>query len=506
MGALDVYGACVLRGDEAASLACARLARALEDQPAAAVVKGVAQRFAESHPLVAHPAHMKLCAGALGRQLLRIGSLDELSARMCLPSTFTGGASFKQFPFELDYARAMTTQPAKLSRPHLGAAFIPAVQDLENQITCFWALGGEAMAARVCFAPGSHHWPLGREPDPSAVVEVVLWPGDSLVCASGLWRGTAGHGSLILEVGYHLSFWQTEEENQMAIGSPQAALNALPSHIARLCGWCKPGAILNKQYSGGARADPLGAAMWLGDRSLDWAGRVWAADTVRATPETLKVSADDWCGPQEFCHSLPWGEYPSRFGQLKLPPSDPATLVSIEWPGSSASRENVIATIEQCLGVLERDGVVILAHAVTDETMDAYMESVRAYNEETAVSADGDGPAECGSVLARSTAVLPLVAHPCVMGVCEGVLGRQILTMDQMELQRRLRLAGCDDVERIPWQLQVQAFIGKAPHQKPQLLHRDGEYLMLQVPGEQMEHEISCIWATHDFTDALGAT
>ena len=40
----------------------------------------------------------------------------------------------------------------------------------------------------------------------------------------------------------------------------------------------------------------------------------------------------------------------------------------------------------------------------------------------------------------------------------------------------------------------------------PQSLHRDGEYLMVQLPGEQIEHEISCIWATHDFTEAMGVS
>ena len=38
-------------------------------------------------------------------------------------------------------------------------------------------------------------------------------------------------------------------------------------------------------------------------------------------------------------------------------------------------------------------------------------------------------------VLATGTAALPLAAHPCVMGVCEGILGRQVLTMDETELQ-----------------------------------------------------------------------
>ncbi len=506
MGALDVQGACVLRGDAATAAACAELARALGGAASGeAVVKGVAQRFAESHPLVAHAAHLKLCAGALGRQLLRVASLEELGARMSLPSTFTDGETFKQLPFELDYARASRPQPAPLRRPHLGADFVPAAQDLENQLTCFWALDG---AAVVRYAPGSHRWPLGRAADSSAATEVVLQPGDSLVCASGLWRG-AGQAdrappALVLEVGYHLSFWQTEEENQMAIGSPRAALS-LPSHIQRLCGWCKPGDILNKQYSGGPRADPLGAAEFLGERPLDWGGQVWTAETVDATPDSLAVAADGWCGPQEFCESIAWSEYPSRFGELALPPSDPSALTSIEWPGSGASPEAVAATVEQCLGVIERDGAVILAHAVQHDTIDAFMHSLEPYNQE-GDAADGDGPAECGSVLARSTASLPLAAHPCVMGVCEGVLGRQVLTMDATELQRRLRLAGCEDEERIPWQLQVQAFIGKPPHQRPQLLHRDGEYLMVQLPGEQIEHEISVIWATHDFTNALGAT
>ena len=130
----------------------------------------------------------------------------------------------------------------------------------------------------------------------------------------------------------------------MAIGSPRAALS-LPPHIQRLCGWCKPGDILNKQYSGGPRADPLGAAEFLGERPLDWGGQVWTAETVDATPDSLAVAADGWCGPREFCDRIPWSEYPSRFGELALPPSDPSALTSIEWPGSGASPEAVAATL-----------------------------------------------------------------------------------------------------------------------------------------------------------------
>ena len=90
-----------------------------------------------------------------------------------------------------------------------------AVRDLENQLTVFWALGHDH-AATVRYAPGSHRWPLGRTPDHEApaVHTAVLRPGDSLVCASGLWRAVGStavdstvrtcrdlSGPLLLEVG-----------------------------------------------------------------------------------------------------------------------------------------------------------------------------------------------------------------------------------------------------------------------------------------------------------------
>eukprot|EP01052_Picozoa_sp_SAG31_P035052 SAG31_NODE_4180_length_3498_cov_4.884378_1_plen_740_part_00 len=532
MSALDVHGACVLRGDAAVTAACTELARALSaecpsvkiegchcqatssprpasSRPAAtakSMAKSVAQRFVESHPLIAHPSHMKLCAGALGRQLLRIASLEELRARMCPPSIFTDGASFKQLPFELDYARALRTKPTKkLTRPCLGAHIIPAVHDLENQLTCFWALD---KPAAIRFAPGSHRWPLGRdadERDESQLMEVVLNPGDSLLCASGLRRRMSSYDSLVLEVGYHLAFWQTEEENQMAFGSPQAALELAP-HVSRLVGWCKPGAILNKQYSGGQRQDPLGATRWLGGRSIDWARPVWNSQTVGATPESLKVANDNWCCPHAFRDSIPWAEYPSRFGKLELPPSEPSVLTSIKWPGSSASTEEVVFTVEQCLGILERDGAVILANAIEMETVDALLESIRPYSEQGHSGMHEHGVVGC--LVARSTAVLPLVAHPCVMGVCEGVLGRQVLTMDGAELQRRLRVADpfAEGETRIPWQLHVQACTSKRPGEQAQQLHRDGDYVMVALPRGQIEHEVSVIWAAQDFSNGIGAT
>jgi hypothetical protein len=50
----------------------------------------------------------------------------------------------------------------------------------------------------------------------------------------------------------------------------------------------------------------------------------------------------------------------------------------------------------------------------------------------------------------------------------------------------------------------AQVFIIKEPHSRAQQLHRDGEYAMFQLPAAQFEHEISVIWACHDFTPQMG--
>lgn len=217
--------------------------------------------------------------------------------------------------------------------------------------------------------------------------------------------------------------------------------------------------------------------MFLGGCAGGCSGRVWGPADRDVMPEPVGITAvDTWSGPQEFSDDISWESYPSRFGEMELPVSSPGALTTVEWPGSTASREQVVATIELCLGVMERDGAVILAHAVADGTMDAYLESLEAYNSE---DPHGHGPGRGsygdGSVVARSKASLPLAAHPGVMGVCEGVLGHQVLTMDQHELQRRLvhsRVGQEDDSRggtRVPFQLQVQAFIGQEPGAGPQV-------------------------------------
>ena len=524
LASLDARGFALLRsagtGADCAALAVA-LAPAVATQHDG-VVGGVVARSPASFPLVAAPCVMELCSAALGRQVLRVPSAAELELRMAMPGSFTNGPTgfqqFRQCPWELHFAHTTPNAPQPLRRRAVrGADFAPATSDLENQLTVWWALGGGA-PVRVRVVAGSHRWPAQRTPGPAAQTSstvIELQPGDALICSSGLTCAAAG-GGLGIEVGYQTSFWAQgadggRTENQQLVATAAMAMT-MPEHIRRLCGWGKPGAILNKIYSGGAASDILGAARFLGERPLDWAGHAWGQGTACPPPVTMEDLAQGggagscvWAGPRTFS-KLPWEEYPTRFGQLEGGTGgNEQGLTTIEWRGGV----DAVGVVERCLAVMARDGAVILAHAVPENVVDAYMDAMQPYNDED--PSDGAG---AGCSLARTHTALPLVAHPAVMGVCEGVLGRQVLTMSQPELRQRLQQASATasgggqggTTTRLPWQLQVQAFISKSPGGKAQLLHRDGEYAVVELPASQIEHEVSVIWAMHDFTAERGAT
>jgi hypothetical protein len=65
--------------------------------------------------------------------------------------------------------------------------------------------------------------------------------------------------------------------------------------------------------------------------------------------------------------------------------------------------------VERCLGCLQRDGAVILKHAVHPETMDVFLAAMREYNDEPGTEGAGCALARC------KEKVLPLMAHPVVM-------------------------------------------------------------------------------------------
>ena len=59
--------------------------------------------------------------------------------------------------------------------------------------------------------------------------------------------------------------------------------------------------------------------------------------------------------------------------------------------------------------------------------------------------------------------------------------------------------------EQIPWNLNLTQIIQVEPRTAAQNLHRDGGYLQFNFDGK-LEHQISTIWALHDFTSEIGAT
>jgi hypothetical protein len=185
---LRTRGAATLRGGGGERHQCAQLLAAMSPRGRLQGEDGVALFYAASHPLVAHSCVMQLCAAALGRQLLRLDSTEELARHMCLPSTFTDGQTFRQFPWELQTSRLLPLAAMKSSpqchRPPLEAAdCVPACDGLENQLSVYWALSG---TANVQLISGSHRWARTSTDDGGVghsadTTSVTLQPGDALV-------------------------------------------------------------------------------------------------------------------------------------------------------------------------------------------------------------------------------------------------------------------------------------------------------------------------------------
>ena len=120
-----------------------------------------------------------------------------------------------------------------------------------------------------------------------------------------------------------------------------------------------------------------------------------------------------------------------------LPPTPPGSLVSLDWPAARA---------EQVCAALVRDGAVIVRNAVPAETCERLRREMAPYVEETPLKGSMLDPSipkatrRTGAVLARSRASWELAAHPLVMEVCDGFLGRQVASHDTQHLEA-VRLA-----------------------------------------------------------------
>ena len=91
--------------------------------------------------------------------------------------------------------------------------------------------------------------------------------------------------------------------------------------------------------------------------------------------------------------------------------------------------------LDNALAAMLRDGCVVLAGAVSAERCDEAMEQLKPYS-------DDAGGGTVGSVLVRSEACWDFASHPLVLALCEAILGRQCLRLDDAATSARHRLLG----------------------------------------------------------------
>jgi hypothetical protein len=183
----------------------------------------------------------------------------------------------------------------------------------------------------------------------------------------------------------------------------------------------------------------------------------------------------------------------------------PPAPVSIPWDVEDD------ACIERLLAALFRDGSVILLNAVPPEVCDQVVEDVGPYMDAQFKRQGGPRRSKSevgtsvtmrvGALPARSEASWPMLMHPAVMKICDAVIGKQVLHMDKDELQHRT----VQNTSKVPWQMMLSRIIQVLPRCDPQLLHRDGTYIELDLKNS-LEFQISTLWALCDFTEELGAT
>jgi|EP01043_Picozoa_sp_COSAG02_P006751 hypothetical protein len=93
------------------------------------------------------------------------------------------------------------------------------------------------------------------------------------------------------------------------------------------------------------------------------------------------------------------------------------------------------APLENVLAALWRDGTVIIEQAVSEECCDRTVQEMGPYLKGKFGDDFGGRTTErLGGVVARAPSSCEIVAHPLLIKLCEGVLGRQILNMTAEEL------------------------------------------------------------------------
>lgn len=165
------------------------------------------------------------------------------------------------------------------------------------------------------------------------------------------------------------------------------------------------------------------------------------------------------------------------------------------------------AAVARICVALHHDGCVVLEHAVSEATCERVIAEMTPYLEQAGY---GDGflgraTRRAGACVSRSPASRELIQHPLILQLCRGVLGVQLLHMDHKGLGDWLVPGN----EQFPFQLSLSQTICIGPDErtvpKPQPLHRDGWGFVIDMQ-QQMENEISTMWALDEFTSDNGAT
>lgn len=145
------------------------------------------------------------------------------------------------------------------------------------------------------------------------------------------------------------------------------------------------------------------------------------------------------------------------------------------------------ATVDEVSGALRTAGCAIVERLVPDDAVDALMADMAPWIEATPNGADsfsGLLTKRTGALVARSRASWDLVAHPLVLGVCQQVLWPK----------------------KTSFQLHLTQMISIGPDSPAQPLHRD-QWCFDSFPfPDDIDVEVSTIWAMQDFTEENGAT
>jgi ectoine hydroxylase-related dioxygenase (phytanoyl-CoA dioxygenase family) len=445
---------------------------------------------------------MALCDGVLGRQVLR---MDQPQFERCVvpPSLFTDDLPILTLPWELqDLCCARGSEVPWLSRAvrEQGNAF--GVHGMDHEMDVLWCLSGQT---RVQLAPP----PLGDSAGggtPSAAASSaskLTWdgvPGQALIflpsARAHLADGSTGDW---LRASFHAAYLRQRQNLYLAC-PPQTALS-LPAAFSRLMGYSKPGPVLNKLYCGTGDSSILEATRAYGSRAIDWAGNV-AAQLLAKGAEPTSERTPGYV-PSYASLTLPTLAQTATLART-LASSHLPTGVSVSASGLVTVEAETPHALDNALAAMLRDGCVVLAGAVSAERCDEAMEQLKPYS-------DDAGGGTVGSVLVRSEACWDFASHPLVLALCEAILGRQCLRLDDAATSARHRLLGAgfgfENGGRLPWQIHLALTIPKQAGGGKQELHRDGDLSLLDLAALGLEHAISVIWALDaDFTEARGTT